>query len=587
MPRHTGQYTLFALCLAVFAAFLLWPIVLTLAGGFFVTEQGQTQFTLHYLLDVFRDPVSREGLVNSFIIAVVVTALCLLIAIPLAVLAAAYEFRGKTVLSAMLLVPLILPPFVGAIGLRQILGRYGSLNALLIDWGMLDPAQPLDIMGGARFWGVVIMEALHLYPILYLNTTAALANIDPSLEQAAENLGATRWQRFRRITLPLILPGLFAGSTIVFIWSFTELGTPLMFDYYAVTPVQIFWGVQEIESPRPYALVAVMLLAALLFYAIGKFAFGGRAYAMSTRATISGGARRLRGGKALLAAVPFIVITALAIIPHIGVVLASFATPGSWYQTVLPADWTTEHFRGVLTHDLSSVSINNSLLYASLAMIVAVLLGLAVAWLVVRGRVRGAGMLDTLAMMPLAVPGLVLAFGYVAMTLHWPFPQLAEFFSERGMTGAASMMQVKGRLPNPIIFLVIAYAIRRLPYVVRAAVAGLQQTSGEMEEAATNLGAGPLYTLRRILLPLILANLIAGGLLAFSFAMLEVSDSLILAETAEHYPITKAIYALFERLGDGPYIAGALGVWGMALLTITLIGASLILGRKMGAMFRI
>src|SRR5690606_20645488 len=99
-------------------------------------------------------------------------------------------------------------------------------------------------------------------------------------------------------------------------------------------------------------------------------------------------------------------------------------------------------------------------------------------------------------------------------------------------------------------------------------------------------GATPLYAIRKVVVPLIMANLIAGGILAFSFAMLEVSDSLILAQKERHYPITKAIFDLFGRLGDGPYIASAMGVWGMALLTVTLVGASLLMGKKLGAIFR-
>ena len=136
-------------------------------------------------------------------------------------------------------------------------------------------------------------------------------------------------------------------------------------------------------------------------------------------------------------------------------------------------------------------------------------------------------------------------------------------------------------------FLVVAYAIRRLPYVVRSASAGLEQTSSQLEEAAVNLGASRFKTIRRIVLPLIAANLIAGGILAFSLAMLEVSDSLILAQKANAFPITKAIYALFNRLGDGPYIASAMGVWAMALLCLTLVGASLLMGKRLGAMFRV
>jgi len=135
--------------------------------------------------------------------------------------------------------------------------------------------------------------------------------------------------------------------------------------------------------------------------------------------------------------------------------------------------------------------------------------------------------------------------------------------------------------------LVIAYAIRRLPYMVRAAYAGFQQVSTTLEEAAVNLGSTTLRALRRVTMPLISANLIAGGILAFAFAMLEVSDSLILAIKQQFFPITKAIYQLLGRIEDGPYIASALGVWAMAFLALALVTAGVLLGRRMGQLFRV
>src|SRR4029078_13016343 len=125
------------------------------------------------------------GLLNSAGIALAVTALCTLISVPLALLSVRYDFRGKSLLSGLLLVPLILPPFVGAIGMRQILGRFGALTGLAQLAGAIPPDTPIDWIGRARVGGVILVEALSLYPILYLNLTAALANIDPAMEQAA------------------------------------------------------------------------------------------------------------------------------------------------------------------------------------------------------------------------------------------------------------------------------------------------------------------------------------------------------------------------------------------------------------------
>jgi len=377
----------------------------------------------------------------------------------------------------------------------------------------------------------------------------------------------------------LIRPGLFAGATIVFIWSFTELGTPLMFDYQIVTPVQIFNGIKEMDtSQQPYALTAVMLFAAITFYLLGKMVFGGKAYAMYSKASVQSKLEKLSPLKGWLAMIAFTSVIGLAVLPHISVVLTSLAVEGSWYKTVLPASFTLDHFEGALSHQLAVGSIRNSLLYSTLAVIMDLAIGILIGYIIVRTKIRGRSILDALSMLPLAVPGLVMAFGYVAMTLRWPFGEGDPL---------EGWIDVLGANPNPMLLLVIAYGVRRLPYVVRSTVAGLEQTSGELEEAAMNLGAGRVRAVRTIIIPLIMANLIAGGLLAFSFAMLEVSDSLILAQRESHYPITKAIYILFERLGDGPYIASAMGVWGMALLAVTLIGASVLMGKKMGAIFRV
>ena len=591
--RFLPRYGLFGVLLAVLAVFLVWPITLVVVKGFVGEEGG---FTLRYFfapgVGVLRDPAYRSGLVNATLIAACTTALCLLVSLPMAVLAAGFRFPGKAAVTSLVLVPLILPPFVGAIGLQAILGRSGALNSALVWLGVLSDGElGVDWLGGAgfgRFGAVVLMEALHLYPIAYLNAVAALANLDPSLGEAAENLGAGRVRRFFRCTLPLILPGVFAGCTIVFIWSFTDLGTPLMFEFKEVTPVQVFYGLQEIEtSPRPYALVVVMLLAALAMYAAGRLAFGGRAYAMQGKATAAVAEKRLTGWRGWAALAFFVGVTGAALLPHAGVVLSALSADGSWYRSVLPQGFTLAHFEGALTHDLAMTSIRNSLVYALAAMVLCVVLGLAIAYVVVRWRLRGSALLDALGMLPLAVPGLVMAFGYVAMSLAWPFPQLRDTAEAAGLPGVASLLSVRGQSPNPLVFLVIAYTIRRLPYILRAASAGLEQTSGDLEEAALNLGASPLQAIRRVVIPLILANLIAGGILVFSFAMLEVSDSLILAEKEQHYPITKAIWTLFNRLGDGPAIASAMGVWGMALLTVTLVGASVLMGKKLGAIFKV
>ena len=564
MSRHFAKL-IFAATALFFALFFLYPIWNTVKSAF-VDPEGD--FTLGFVLAVFKNPVYLEGLVNSFKMGLFSTLLSLAIALPLALMANRHRFPGKEVLTSFLLVPMILPPFVGALGVRQFLGQSGVVNAALIRLGFMDPAAPMDWLGEGQLLGVVIMNALHLYPIAYLNISAALANLDPAMEEAAENLGCHGLRRLWRVTLPLIMPGLFAGATIIFIWSFTELGVPLIFDFGRVTSVQIFDGIKDLSgNPFPYALVVVMLAATVLLYIISKTIFGRDSFATSGRAATG---RSLTQAPALtgwLYTAAFCGVTAVAMLPHIGVILLSMSE--DWYQTILPSSCTAQHFIDALGHPLTVNSIGNSLKYASVSTLFDLVLGVAIAYVVVRSRIPGRQLLDAMAMLPLAVPGLVLAFGYLSMSREGqPFSWL--------MLGE-----------NPVLLLVIAYAVRRLPYVVRSAAAGYQQTSVSLEEAAQNLGCSPLRALRRVTLPLIAANLIAGALLAFSFAMLEVSDSLILAQQQQHFPITKAIYALVTSLGNGHHLASALGVWAMVFLGVTIIGAGLILGQKLGSLFRV
>jgi iron(III) transport system permease protein len=561
---RTFAAVVYALTLAFFGAFFLQPIVQTLAGAF-IDADGKVTFA--FVAEVFRNEIYTDGLRNAFLLAMASTAATLAIALPLAFVADRVEFPGKKLLVALLLVPMILPPFVGAIGIRQILGQYGALNSALHAMGLLEAGSAIDWLGRGRFWGMVALNALHLYPILYLNVSAALANVDPAMEEAAENLGCTGFRKFRKITVPLIMPGLFAGGTIVFIFAFTELGVPLIFDYTRITSVQIFYGIKEIAgNPFPFALVVVMLVATILLYLASKLLFGRSEHAMVAKATTGGGSRPAGKFTGILCTAFFGGVILLALLPHLGVICVSFS--GEWYRTVLPGDWTLAHYEGALGHYLTVPSIANSLKYASAATLLDLVLGVAIAYVVVRTTLPGRAVLDTLAMLPLAVPGLVLAFGYISMT------QDGKWFAFLNPS------------KDPTLLLIVAYSVRRLPYVVSSAAAGLQQTSVTLEEAAQNLGCPPLRSLLRITMPLIAANVIAGALLAFSFAMLEVSDSLILAQQQQHYPITKAIYELFQLLGEGRFLASALGVWAMVFLGITIFAASRILGKKMGALFR-
>jgi iron(III) transport system permease protein len=362
----------------------------------------------------------------------------------------------------------------------------------------------------------------------------------------------------------------------------------LIFDYDAVAPVQILWGVQELTvSQRPYALASVLLLIALAAYVIVRKLIGGGEMSAASKTPTVGVRKVLPGWKGWSVSTGCLLVVLFAALPHAGVLLAGLAEPGGWYRSVIPTEWTFDHFRAALSHPLAVGSISNSLIYAIAASLLTVILGVSIGWYIARSGSRWGSAVDTLSMLPLAVPGLVLAFGYVVMTLNWPFPQFVEFLTNQGWHKLASLCQVAGQSPDPFVILVCAYTVRRIPYAVRSVVAGLQQTPRQLELAAMNLGASRLQSFFKITVPLIGAHIFAGALLTFSLTILEVSDSLILAQREVHYPVTKAIYTISHRLGDGPAIACALGIWAMLLMSLSLIGVSRLLGKRMGSMFRV
>jgi len=556
MKRSLSSWLLLLATTLFLGAFLVYPMLRVLVRA--VVVDGTPTAT--FVLALFANAGLRQGMLNSIMIGVYATLLSMVIALPLAWIFARYRFPARTVLNGLMLVPMVMPPFVGALGLKQVFARCGSLNLLLEQLGL----PMVDWFGGGGMLGVVILEVLHLYPIMYLNVVAALANVDPAMEEAAANLGARPWTIFRRITFPLMSPGLFAGAIIVFIWAFTDPGAPLMFEYRTCMPVQMFDTLSDLnENPIGYAIVVYALLISLLaFWASKWFAQRTHVVPSGKGATADAGRRPSRLGLVGIYAL-LLGITAIALLPHLTVL--GVALSDTWFMTIFPRDLTDRYFKLALTHRLAASSIRISLILSGLATIIDIIFGVALGYLFARSKSRVTAWLDTLVMLPLAIPGIVLAFGYVAS-----FQSFAALDPRR----------------DAFPLLIICYSVRRLPYMVRSAYAGFQQLSETFEEAAYNLGARATTVLRKITIPLMSAHILAGAILAFSFAVFEVGSTLVLAFREDQYPIAKAIYLLSMRLTDGPNIASAMGILGMLLLGASLLIAGTILGQRMGELFR-
>jgi iron(III) transport system permease protein len=551
------RWILYAAALAFAGLFIVLPVAVAVGGG----------LSPAWLAEALRHPLHQEALLNSLGIGAVATLIAAVLATPLAWIAARHRFPGQSLAEGLVLAPLILPPFVGALGFTQVVGQYGALNAFLGWLGWVEPGAGPDWLGDYRFLAVCLLEGLGLFPILYLSLSNALSRMDPGLVEAARVAGAGVWTAWWRVSFPLLRPAFLAGGTVVFVAAFTDLGTPLLLGYERCLPVLILNGLMELETSRmPLALAVIMLVVAGGLYVTARWLFARRIDAAS-RGVARSETRPLVGWRAVAAWAPFAGVAALAVFPHGAVAL--LAVSGDWYGTVLPASMTLRHLEDALGHPLVVPGILNSLGYAAGATLLALALGGFIAWTGARWRPRGWQILDGLAMVPLAVPGIIMAAGYLAMTQA--FPWLKSWLDP---------------FTDPTLILVIAYAVRRLPLVVRAASAGLEQSPPALEEAAAACGAPPWRRIVAITVPLIAGSLAAGAVLTFSFAMLEVSDSLILAQGRDYWPVTRVLFELVGLLGPGPFLACALGLWAMAFLAAALACAAALARRRVGDLFR-
>ena len=539
--------------LLLLGAAIVYPLLQVLSVA--VVVEGRP--TVAPLAAFFARPLFREALVNTLVSGVLAVVLGSAIAVPLALLSVRYDFPGRRALTTLGLLPLVIPPFVGAVAFQQILGRSGLVNLLLLDrFGVTVP-----FMEGLR--GVILVQTLHYFPFILLNTAAALSALDRSLEEAAQNLGSSGFRLFRRVLLPLSLPGYAAGALLTFIRVIDDLGTPLMLNYTTLLAPQAYLRVTTVGLTDVDGYVVCVILVALSLAALwimkrlighGEFTVVGR----SGEAP----ALRLGAGGSTLAWTIALVLLGPALLPHAGIALLSVSKV--WSLTPLPTVFTMANYEEILFR--APHFIWNTLRYALLASLLDLGLGAVIAWLLLRGRVRGRQWLDTVATMPLAVPGVVLAIGYLRVFHGWSVPGL----------GAP--------LTSTWLVLVVVYAVRRLPYTVRSAYAALQQLPLSLEEAAQNLGANRARAFLKVTLPLMARGLLAGGLLAFVSSSVDLSSTMLLVPRVELGPLSYGIYLYMQSaVGRGP--GAALGVVAIALVaTGTWLATRL--ARRGGRLFR-
>lgn len=531
----------YVLSLILLLTFILAPILMVFVGVF----QGEFGWGLDNFQNYWAVPSMRKGLWNALAAGALTTIFTSLIGVPVAYIMTRYRFTGYRLFRVLLMLPLIMPPFIGAFSMVVMLGRNGILTNLLrgllhlrLSQGFLSPS----------LTSIVFVQTTHLWPLIYLNTSASLSKIDPSLEESARNLGATGLKLFSRITLPLIIPGYLAGALLTFVWSLSDIGSPIMLSFGNYAPSQAFWELVRVEGVIEHASVICVILtiiSAALLIIVNRF-IGLKEYAtVRVGAASSAIIKRARGLKIAGFYTLLLLIIMVSTLPHMGTFIIAFAKLpkyGSWILQGLNLEgWNT-----ILSRVETQHLVINSLIYASLAGGIDIVLGALIGYILVRKKFLGKTALDILSMIPLAVPGVVIALGYLFL------------FSSR-LPGTTF------RLSSFWFILVISYSMRRLPYSVRSGHAALQQIHISLEEAAENLGATRFWTLLRVTVPLMAAGLFAGGTMSFLTAFTEVSTSLMVQPLhgplgVHARPITLGIYTEIQRGAGGYAAAGALGV---------------------------
>lgn len=519
--------------------FLVVPVIQVIYVAFQDPNTGA--LTLINFIDFFRTSLFQESFFNSLYVAAMAVVVSSIFALPLAYFTTRFNFGGALLIQTLGFVPLIMPPFVGAVAMTLLFGANGSVNLLLDEWlGFTIP-----FMEGLN--GVIFVESVHYFPFILINLSAALLNIDREMEESAQNLGASGFRLFKRIVFPLAMPGYVAGASLVFLKVFDDLGTPLLLNVNKMLAPQAYLRITSIGISDPMGYVISVILVAISLMALWAsfLALRGKDYATIQKGGGGLMKRDLRPWEKVACYAIVIFILLLVLSPHLGLMLLSFGT--IWSYAVMPDGFTWAHYVNVFAS--STQYITNTLLYAGLAALIDVILGTAIAYIVLRTGLVGRKWLDYAAMGAVAVPGVVLGIGYLRTFYAFDVPIIDK------------------PLATWWVIIVVALAIRRLPYALRACMAALEQLSVMLEEAAENLGATKSRTVRRIVVPLMSGGILAGFVTSFATASVELSATIMLVSAESDAPLAYGIYEFMQSAaGRGP--GAALGIIAVLIVGI-------------------
>lgn len=506
----------------ILAIILVYPLMVLGTKSFFDPETGG--FTLSHYLDFFTLKYYLSALKNSFVVCIVSTLAATVIGVPIAYIATRYTIKGKKLLDLLIILSMLSPPFIGAYSWILLFGRSGFITNLFSDFGIVFPS----IYG---FGGMVFVFAVKFFPHIYLYVTGALGSIDVSLEEAAENLGMSKFKRIWTVTFPLIMPTISAAMLMVFMAQLADFGTPMMIgEGYKVLPVLIYQAyLSETGGNATMAstMSVVMILCALSVLLIQRLVISRKNYTMSMlRPPV---AEKVTGIKCVLLTAVCYLVALVGMLPQITVTVTSFMNTSG---PIFVEGFGLESYKKII-HTCGK-AILHTFSYSTVAIIIMIVAGVLIAYLSVRKRSRLNTLLDTLVMFPYVIPGSVLG---IALLLS---------FNKKPIY-----------LTGSWVILVIAYVIRKLPYTVRSSSAILYQIDESIEEASINLGVSPLKTFFKTTAVLMLPGVFSGAIMSWITTINELSSSVMLY-TAKTSTISVSVYTEVLRGNYGT--AAALSV---------------------------
>lgn len=505
-------------------ALLLWtviyPNVAVIAGSF---ENG-----LGHWREFAASPADREALWTSLVISVASVFASLAIGVPLAFLLGRFEFPGRRLLRAVATLPAALPPLVGVIAFLFLYGESGLVTrAVQRALGMAEAPWRLKGIGA-----IVFVHAYTMYVYVFLFVSAGLERFDATLDEAASGLGASTWQRLRSVTLPLLMPAVAGSALLVFMNALGSFSAPYVFGGgLRVLSTQILASKTNGAMGLAYVETTVLALSAVAGLVLFRWLDRKRRYTLASK---GGRSRRMISSRRIqiLTTIASAIIVIALVLPHLMVILVSFARDGAWTTQVLPPEYTLENYRRLFTESELWKPITNSVSMALIATAANLVVCFIAAYLIVLRRFGARGLLELLVALPWAIPATAIALG------------LAATFNRNDLLTARVL------LVGTFWILPLAYFIRDIPLVASAVESSLRQMDASLEDAARGLGASWLMTMRRVILPAARPGLIAGGLLAAVTAVGEFVASVVLY-THSNRPISMEILAQLRALAFG------------------------------------